>query len=209
MRIFIFCSNLLVASCFFVSCKSKFSVSEYENEVSKKAEYRSEYSDANTIVSCMYLPSTILAVREVGNDITNSEYRKNKFVEAKKSFQNFAYFKLTIRFKDGSSVLTNNLNDQAEYAQRLNYLSRGMGNDFFIVRPTGDTVRALTYEFERNYGNSPEAEAIFVFPKELTIGNGDDELQFHFVDRLLGIYNTVRLVFINKDLQEKEFNITF
>ena len=108
MRIFIFCSNLLVASCFFVSCKSKFSVSEYENEVSKKAEYRSEYSDANTIVSCMYLPSTILAVREVGNDITNSEYRKNKFVEAKKSFQNFAYFKLVMKNASSENFKKNN-----------------------------------------------------------------------------------------------------
>jgi hypothetical protein len=191
-----------------MACVHKKTGPEYVKEVKSKAEYVQEVSQGGGIVKCQYLPNTYLALMET-QSVEGPQNKKAVFEEARNKFSMSSYFSLTLEMEDGSNVLLKGVRDRGDYASRLNFISSGMDQCFFAIRENGDTVRSNLYEYQRSYGNSPNATMLFAFPRSETVDNGESKLEFHYRDRLLGIRQVKRLVFANRELREDKVDITF
>lgn len=187
----------------------RYTPEEYVKKVNAEPNYQASYTDGRHSVTCRYLPLDYMSLLESINSQATKKEKEASFLQAKKGFENSSFFSLTLSSEDGSDVLMENVLSQEDYAARLNFMTYHMDKSFFIVRPDGDTVRPVTYEYQRSYGNSPNSTFLFSFPVKSSIQNGDRDLQFFYKDYLLGIGQVVRLTFDNQTLQEDNIKLTF
>jgi len=199
-----------VIPCLFIlaGCIHNYSPAEYLSDLQKNTEIIRQYSDDSHTIKCSYLPTTFLAIKDA-QKVTGHEQMKAEFKEAFKKYNNSAYFTLTLSSNTGENILMENVRSKEEYFSRMNFLTSGMTDSFFIIQEDGDTVKSSLYDYQRSYGNSPDATLLMVFPKSETVNNKEESLKFYYKDKLLGLNQVARLVFDNKALKEDNINITF
>ncbi|MCL4816895.1 MAG: hypothetical protein QY303_10325 [Vicingaceae bacterium] len=108
-------------------------------------------------------------------------------------------FVLKIGVVKGNDILSEGIEDENEYYERLNYFDQEAQIDMKLVDGS-DTLSCLLYHFERNYGIAPFNNIVLSFPGRKNQQNSHDKV-FIFDDKVLGL-GTVKIK-IEKELVKK------
>ena len=188
----------------FLLSSCAYSPEEYIHFVETSKNYVKEHEADGFILRCAYRPQGYLALQEcLPAGEKGKEVSVQLFEKTKKMFSNGLYFTLKISAIDSSNVLMMNVKSQQEYSWRLNYLSNEMTNDFYVLTAQGDTIKSLIYEYQRSYGNSPDAYFIFSFPEKKIMQNGSDEIELIYQDKILGLSRLVRWKYSMKEIKKQ------
>lgn len=196
--VFFFCMVLLS------SCTS-YSVDEYVSRVNEDEAYVKKQETSDYTLTCQFRPAEYLACAELRQKKT---YNSQQFESMKKAFENALYFSLRISRNDSANVLLYNVGNQQEYGLRLNYLSNFMGDHFYLVTSSGVKVTPMIYEYQRSYGNTPDACFIFSFPAS-AVEHEKESIQLIYDDKLFDIPEQVRWNFSIRDITGKQPKIKF
>ncbi|MBO9699066.1 MAG: hypothetical protein J7604_02590 [Sporocytophaga sp.] len=196
--VFFFCMVMLL------SCTS-YSIEEYVNHVNENEVYVKKQEAGDFTLTCQFRPAEYLACAELRQ---MKKYNRQQFESVKMAFENALYFSLRISRNDSANVLLHNVANQQEYGLRLNYLSNFMGEHFYLITSSGAKVIPMVYEYQRSYGNSPDACFIFSFPSS-AVENERESIQLVYDDKLFDIPEEVRWNFSIRDITGKQPKIKF
>ncbi len=72
------------------------------------------------------------------------------------------YFRLSLIAKNGTDILMQGIQEEAEYYQRVNYYSADFQQDIQLVQGS-DTLPCIMYQFENTYGATPYVRMVLAF----------------------------------------------
>ena len=135
-----------------------------------------EFNDVNFQI--LYKPINYIVAKELINGGLKKDQIQKRIIE----LGDMNYFTLRIKSNNSNEVLSANINEEAEYNQRLEYFMGDMQNDINLIEGT-DTIPCALHHFERSYSLAPYNSFVIGFSKTK---NTDADKVFVFEDRVLG-----------------------
>jgi len=147
--------------CLFSGCiKRKLEPGEYVRYIKNpKKGIFVEKTIGEYVFGLQYKPLDYVALLEQRGDsvLNNKDFKADK-----EKMKNSQHFTFTIRTREGKSVLKQDIVDEKELYDRINYFSYVMQEDFKLVEGK-DTLKCTFYHFERTYDLSPYLTFIVEF----------------------------------------------
>jgi hypothetical protein len=117
----------------------------------------------------------------------------------KEDVEGMQYFTLSYALTNQEKdVLRYNLSGQADYYERVNYMSYGLQQDIYLVDGK-DTLPCILFNFVRAYGLSPKADVMLGFEKNKS-GKTEDKL-IVLVDKVFN-GGIIKLKVSKKDIEK-------
>lgn len=145
------------------SCR-EYTMKEYINFCMNNKDYVKTWTDSTYYVAAIYKTSELLAFEEINRD--KSELTKEIFAEYKNRFDNGVYFNIRIGLNNGESLLEIDAKNKSESLSREAYFSKNYQNEVYIEAGSR-ILNALYYNYYNPFKIKPDAEFLFVFPKEV------------------------------------------
>lgn len=148
-------------------------------------------------VDCEYKPSAYIVIKENYKQNPKEVIKnfENENIEASKMF----HFYIRLSAENENDVLKNDIQNQEEYFERLNYFSNFVQKDLYLISGSDTIDCAYTY-FERNYGLSNKSTILLGFKRsEMNKSNSDQSLTLIYDDQVLGM-GPVHFKFSSKDI---------
>jgi len=128
--------------------------------------------------SLRFLPADLLALREQ----ESRGFSQKTFEDTKKNFDDLIYFSLSIVDTErGMDLVKKFSTDSLRSAKATQYFSFDMAQHIYLVQG-GDTIGCTLFNYDRNYGVSPENNFSLAFKHKK---NSDSDLQIIYEDRVL------------------------
>jgi len=129
--------------------------------------------------SILYKPVEYIAIKELGKEEINQKRIEGKLKELK----DLQYFTLKIKADEGNDLLKAGITEEAEYYDRLNYISGFMADDIKLIEGK-DTLVCRLYNMERNYGLAPYNNIVLAFDAK---ENNNQDKQIEINDKGFGV----------------------
>jgi hypothetical protein len=119
------------------------------------------------------------------NEFKSCDIETEQAEKRRKELGDVYYFQLNINSQSNKDVLMENLANENEYYQRLNYCSFDMQDDFTLVQ-NGDSIICSLYHFQNNYGVKKDADIVLAFPNSTAKLEKSKKLSLVYKDYAFG-----------------------
>lgn len=175
--------------------KQQLSPADYISWVNDEANgLRKSKTFKGIVVMAQYRPVEYQVAIEEKTSLLSSEKLNERYGKLK----GMQYYLLRFSLEDKSQdIMRYDLDNEAEYYQRLNYCSFGMQNDIWLVQGN-DTLSCKLFNAVRSYGLSPNADYLLAFEEKDTEHKYDRQLIVN--DAVFGL-GPVKFKFSEDDLE--------
>jgi hypothetical protein len=169
-------------------------VKDFIGSVASDKDYVREVQTGDYVIKSVYRPSELICLTEMRKSKKNYRFEAKAFQTQLSNYKQGIYIDFKIRGKDQKYIITEGVNDQADYAQRVGNLTYQFSKNCYFLVDNRDTVYALSYNFSNTYGSSPEININLVFP-ESKISKAKEKLDLVYYDQVFGINEKILLTY--------------
>lgn len=144
------------------ACQTKYTESELKTYIKNPENGLIQHKQINNVnYQITYKPASLLLKQELKNIKPLPELVDS----LKNKYSKYYYFTLHAQVNN-QEILSDKMNDKAEFAQAIYQLSFNMNEKVFLVNQSKDTLALVDYVYPRMYGMIPQTTMLFVFDKK-------------------------------------------